>query len=468
MDLHLTIDRVSGGLSAQIAAELRAAIRSGALAALVRLPASRDLAADLGLSRGVVVEAYEQLVAEGFLTSRVGAGTIVSPAAGPAADPITDARQSDDFEIDLRQSAPDLSLFPRTAWIGALRAALAAIPDRGLGYPDVAGAPVLRAELAGYLNRVRATVARPDRVIVTSGVAQALHLAIRAARRLGYGDRLGIEDPAGLPHRSLLVGAGATLVPVPVDDQGVDVDALDRSGVRVVLLTPTHQYPTGVALSPRRRTALIEWAKSADALIIEDDYDAEFRYDREPVGALQGLAPDRVVLAGSVSKALAPGLRLGWLLGPAALAGTVAELRELIDLGSPTVEQYALARLIASGGYDRHLRRVRRAYRARRDALTDALTTYLPGLRLHGIAAGLHAYAQLGPEADDQVVAAAAAAVGVGVLPVTPMRWAPGPPALVLGFARHSPERLQEVARRLATVTVPGRLSIGDGYQVSF
>ena len=333
MDLHLAIDRNGGGLSDQIAAELRAAIRSGALAARVRLPASRDLAVDLGVSRGVVVEAYEQLVAEGFLTSRVGAGTTVSPAAAPApASPVA-APAPPDIEIDLRNAAPDLSLFPRNAWAASLRAALTAIPDRGLGYPVPAGAPILRAELATYLNRVRATVATPERVVVTSGVAQALHLAIRALSQLGYGDRLGIEDPAGLPHRPLLTAAGAELVPVRIDDEGVDVTALDRAGVRVVLLTPTHQYPTGVVLSPARRTALIDWANATDAIIIEDDYDAEFRYDRDPIGSLQGLAPDRVVLAGSVSKALAPGLRLGWLLGPAQVAATVANLRELTDLG---------------------------------------------------------------------------------------------------------------------------------------
>ncbi len=315
--------------------------------------------------------------------------------------------------------------------------------------PDVAGAPVLRAELTGYLNRVRATVAKPDRMIITSGVAQALHLAIRALRRLGYGDRLGIEDPAGLPHQSLLTAAGADLVPVPVDEEGIDVDALARTGVRAVLLTTTHQYPTGVAVSPARRVALMDWARSADALIIEDDYDAEFRYDCDPVGSLQGLGPERVILAGSVSKALSPGLRLGWLLGPPTVSRCVADLRELIDLGSPTVEQYALTSMLAGGGYDRHLRRVRRAYRSRRDALTSALAVHLPGATLHGISAGLHVCAQLPAGVDDERFATVAGEHGVGVLPVTPMRWAPGPPAIVIGFARLPAERLSDVAVRL-------------------
>ena len=452
MDLHLAIDRDRGGLSTQVATGLRAAIRSGALPPGTRLPASRDLAADLGVSRGVVVEAYEQLGAEGFLMSRVGAGTAVATGAAAIVEPAADRPPPPAYDVDLRQAAPDLSLFPRSTWLASLRAGLAGIPDAGLGYPEPAGAAVLRSELAGYLNRVRAAAATPERVVVTSGVAQALHLAIRALLLLGYGDRLGIEDPAGLPHRPLLTAAGVRLVPVPVDHAGADIAALDRTGVRMVLLTPTHQYPTGVVLAPARRAALIEWAQARDAIVIEDDYDAEFRYDRDPVGSLQGLAPDRVILAGSVSKALSPGLRLGWLVGPARIARTVAQLRELTDLGAPTVEQHALAHLLASGGYDRHLRRVRRAYRSRRDALIEALATHLPTLELHGIPAGLHAYAQLPTGTDDVAVAAAAADRGVGVLPVSPMRFAPGPPAIVLGFARHTPERLDDVARRLAAI----------------
>jgi GntR family transcriptional regulator / MocR family aminotransferase len=451
-DLQLRIDRPAGGLAAQVAAELRSAIRSGRLAGGARLPASRELARDLGTSRGVVVEAYEQLVAEGFLVSRQGSGTRVAdlqPAATTRAAP-PPAVAPPPVAYDLRVGTPDLSAFPRRAWLAAMRQVMKETPHQVLGYGDPGGVPELRAELAAYLRRVRAADADADRLVVTNGVAQGLHLVIGALARAGPLP-LAVEDPHSVRTLELLEGAGAVRVPVPVDGEGIVVEELRRSPARAAMVTPAHQYPTGVVLSPRRRAELVAWATEADGVVLEDDYDAEFRYDRDPVGCLQALCPQRVVLLGSVSKALAPGLRLGWLVAPPALAAAVRAARATSDLGSPVLDQYTLAELLASGAYDRQLRLLRRRYRARRDALTDALARWLPGAVVHGVSAGIQLYVELPPGLDEAAVVAAAAERGVAVEGVAPLRIAGGgPPALVLGFARLPEHRIADAVRLLA------------------
>jgi GntR family transcriptional regulator/MocR family aminotransferase len=451
-DLQLRVDRAAGGLADQIAAELRTAVRSGRLAAGVRLPASRDLARDLGTSRGVVVEAYQQLVAEGFLVSRQGSGTRVAavrPAASPdgaAPSPIARRRPVHDLTV----GTPDLASFPRRAWLAAVRQVMTEAPHEALGYGDPGGVPELRAELAGYLRRVRAADVTARELVVVNGVAQGLHLVVGALARAGP-IHLAVEDPHSVRTYELLESAGAVRVPVPVDDDGLDVAALRRTPARAVMVTPAHQYPTGVVLSPRRRAELIAWAEAVDGLVLEDDYDAEFRYDRNPVGCLQGLSPRRVVLLGSVSKSLAPGLRLGWLAAPPALAEAVRHARAVRDLGSPVIDQHALARLIACGAYDRHLRQMRRRYRARRDALADALARRLPAAVTRGVPAGIQLYIELPPGHDEAAVVEAAARRGVAVEGVAPLRVAhPGPPALVLGFARLPEHRIEEAVRLLA------------------
>ncbi|MFF0248374.1 MocR-like pyridoxine biosynthesis transcription factor PdxR [Streptosporangium sandarakinum] len=458
-DLHLTIDRAAGGIAAQIACELREAVRQGRLTAGERLPASRELARDLGLSRGVVVEAYEQLVAEGFLLSRVGAGTSVAPAAGRAQREFGTSPPTCEPYYGRRSTTPELGLFPREKWLASIRRVLTALPADALDYGDPGGVPELREELAAYLGRVRAADVRPENLVIVGGVAQGLSLTVRAlagqplqggarkdldwfADRVTRPEpppariRLAVEDPVSLRQLPLLRTAGADLVTVPVDEEGVDVRALAATGARAVLLTPAHQYPTGVVLSPRRRAELIEWAVATDATILEDDYDAELRFDRDPVGCLQGLDPGRVVLAGSVSKSLAPGLRLGWVVAPPPIAEWIQRARGELDLGSPVLEQYALADLIRGGGYDRHLRRLRREYRARRDALVRALAEHLPEVTVRGVSAGLHLLAELPGGWDEPSAAEAAWRCGLVAEPVGPMRRAPGPPALVMGFAR--------------------------------
>ena len=458
-ELHLRIDRASGDLADQVAAELRMAIRSARLAGGMRLPASRSLARDLGMSRGVVVEAYEQLVAEGFLVSRQGSGTRVADVqpAAPVGDAVPESGASPAIVYDLRVGTPDLAAFPRQAWLAAMRQVMKVAPHDALGYADPGGVPELRAELAAYLRRVRAADVGAGRLVVVGGVAQGLSLVIRALARAGP-IPLAVEDPHSVRTFALLDAAGAVRVPVPVDDQGIDVGALRRTPARAVMVTPAHQYPTGVVLSPRRRSELIAWAAEVDGVVLEDDYDAEFRYDRDPVGCLQALSPQRVVLLGSVSKSLAPGLRLGWLVAPPALAEAARQGRATSDLGSPVIDQYTLAQLITSGAYDRHLRHLRRRYRARRDALTEALSRWLPGAVVHGVSAGIQLYVELPPGHDQNAVVEAAAERGVAVEGVAPPGAAGGPPALVLGFARLPEHQLAEAVRLLAeaAATVPG------------
>ena len=438
------------GVGARLTRSLREAIGAGRFPPGTRLPSSRVLAADLGVSRGVVVAAYEQLVAEGRLVARRGSGTRVPDAAGigvrDATVPATPERALPPGMVPnglLRPGVPDLALFPRAVWRRAYERALATLPDSGLGYGDPAGAPLLRAELAGYLGRVRSARVSAHDLLVTTGAAQAFALFASALRRAGI-DRIGVEEPGSRAVNEQLAVHGLATVPVPVDSEGLDVAALAGTDLAAVLVTPAHQFPTGVVLSPGRRAELLAWARRRDGLVLEDDYDAEFRYDREPVGCLQGLAPDRVVLVGSVSKALAPALRLGWLCAPPAWRDAFAALKAHADLGGPVLEQVAFAHLLADGGYDRHLRRARRMHRVRRDALLAALRLHLPGARVTGVAAGLHLLIELPPTVDTDELVARAYELGLA-----PLAAGHG---LVLGYAAHSPDQLDEAVRLLASL----------------
>ncbi|PBC65289.1 GntR family transcriptional regulator [Streptomyces sp. Tue6028] len=427
-------------------AALREAVRTGRLAPGTRLPSSRELAADLGVSRGLVTEAYEQLTAEGYLRSDRGAGTWVGDAvraAGPRARDL--APRSSGARADFVPGTPDLSLFPRTAWAAAHRGVLAELPHHALGYPDPRGLPRLRIALAELLARRRGVVADPERIVVVSGVAQAMALLgfVLHARGLRT---VGVEDPGSPEHGALYASAGIGTVPLPLDGEGLAVGPLKASGVRAVVTTPAHQFPTGIACSARRRAELLDWARSLDGLVIEDDYDGDFRYDRAPVGALQGLDPGHVAYTGSVSKSLAPGLRLGWLLVPASLSEEVVERKRTMDLGNPVVDQALLARFLERGDYDRQLRRCQRAYRERRDALVAALASHFPGTEVSGVAAGLHAIAALpgryGPL--DRFLERTRAA-GVAVRPLAQYGTAVEDGLrLVLGYAHLSPARIRD------------------------
>jgi len=441
-------------------AALREAIRSGRLSPGTRLPSSRDLAVDLGVSRGLITEAYEQLTAEGYLRSGRGAGTWVGGAVRTAPARARDlAPRLPGTRADFVPGTPDLSLFPRPAWAAAHRAVLADLPHRDLGYPDPRGLPQLRTALAELLARRRGVVADPERLVIVSGVAQATTLLGFALHARGL-RTVGVEDPGSPQHDALYASAGVTTVPLPLDEEGLAVGPLRDSGVRAVVTTPSHQFPTGIAYSARRRTELLDWARSVDGFVLEDDYDGDFRYDRAPVGALQGLDPEHVAYTGSVSKSLAPGLRLGWLLVPPSLAEEVVERKRTMDLGHPTLDQALFARFVERGEYDRQLRRCQRAYRERRDALMAALEEYFPGSEPAGIAAGLHVIAALprryGPQ---ERFLARVGAAGVAVRALTDYTHARGehdrsesddPIRLVLGYAHQTPARIRIGVRLMA------------------
>ncbi|MEQ0564374.1 PLP-dependent aminotransferase family protein [Amycolatopsis sp. NEAU-NG30] len=437
-EVLLTIDRDSGtGLRAQLENQLRDAICGGRLAGGERLPSSRELARALGLSRGLVQDCYAQLQAEGYLTSRPGSATRVAAVARPAGPPRVPALAPARPAIaDFRHGVPDLRLAPREDWAWAVREVCRTAPNTAFGYGDPAGDRRVREVIAAYLRRVRAIAATDAHVVVCTGMAQALGLVLRALAAEGVGT-LAVEDPGGIRSTTdQATAAGLAVVPVPVDEDGLDVAALDRTGARAVLVTPAHQWPTGVVLAGHRRRELIAWARERDGILIEDDYDAEFRYDRAPVGSLQGLDPGRVVSLGTVSKSLAPALRLGWLVAPERLVPVLAREKLVADRGSPGLDQLALALLVESGRYDRHLRRVRAVYAARRRTLVAALAAHAPGLRVTGLAAGFHAIVHLPPGSDEEQVIERARERGVGLYGVAPMHSAPGPrpPRLVLGF----------------------------------
>ncbi|MBT8227961.1 MAG: PLP-dependent aminotransferase family protein [Dactylosporangium sp.] len=476
------LDRSQPRVGEQLICALRDAIEHGRLPQGTRLPSTRDLAVDLGVSRGLVVGAYERLVAEGRLAARRGRGTVVTAQSEVnAAEPgperpaghgtgIPTRPSAEPAVVALRPGVPDLGTFPRTAWRKAYERALALAADADLDYGDPAGAFRLRAELAAYLTRIRAARVDVDRLMITSGETQAFALLAETLRVAGVA-RIGVEDPGSRAVATRLAWHGLEPVAVAVDERGIDVAALDRAGLTTVVVTPAHQYPTGVVLMPDRRVALLDWARRTGSLIIENDYDAELRYDREPVGCLQGLAPEHVMLVGSVSTTLAPALRLGWLASPRAWRADLHRSRSLADGGGPVLEQLAFAELLAGAAYDRHLRRMRRVLRERRSTLVTALRRHLPSARVGGAAAGLHLTIELPDGTDDVALATRAQAAGIGVLALSDCLLQAGGAAapadfadpatrnrrtgLVLGYAAQSSHELARAVRGLAHL-IPG------------
>jgi len=438
-------------LHRQLEQELRGAIRTGRLSAQSALPSTRVLAEQLDLSRGVVVEAYEQLVAEGYLTSLPGGATRVSARVMEPTVPRLASVTAPKARINFAYGRPDVTQFPRQVWLRSLRRVLEDAPSDRLSYLGRRGAPELREALAAYLNRVRGTAADGERIVVCNGFAQAIDLVVQLVKA-GGGRRIGVEDPGDRDGRTAVHRHGLEPVPISVDEGGVVVEALRRADVDAVVLTPAHHYPTGAVIAPDRRAQLLDWAGERNALILEDDYDAEYRYDREPIGAIQGLAPDRVIYAGSASKTLAPGLRLGWMILPEALVDTLAEIKEVNDRGSPSLDQLAFADFLSRGEFDRHLRRMRPIYRERRDTLLAAMHRHLPALRPVGASAGLHVLAWLPAGVDETAVVERAEALGVKVSGVSPTHFDPerAPGGLIFGYGTVTPSEIEEGVRLVA------------------
>jgi GntR family transcriptional regulator / MocR family aminotransferase len=466
-DLLVALDRGAGPLGIQIQDQLRAAIRARRLGAGERLPSTRRLAERLGVSRGTVVDVYEQLLAEGYVESAVGSGTRVAalsstlPTGGPVRQTpgIASASSSRPAEADFGYGIPDLGSVPLTDWSWAVSEATRSLPTAELGDEDPAGSRHLREVVTAYHRRVRSGCGVAEDAVVVSGFRQGLAFALATLAQHGI-RRIALEDPGPREHDVIARRAGLSAVPVPVDDHGLDVDRLRETGARAVLLTPAHQCPTGVALGPARRRDLVAWADEVDGVIIEDDYDAEFRYDRQPVGSLQGLNPARVIALGSVSKTLAPAIRLGWVLAPPRFVAGIVEEKRLSCRGAPGLDQEALALLMETGRFDHHLRRVREIYRARRDVLAaEAELAFGPG-RLHGLAAGCHALLRLPDGTSERAVVATAATMGVRVNGLGHYRFVaedaktepdPRPPALVLGFGNVTEHQISRGIRTLAT-----------------
>ena len=447
-ELLVELDRgARAPLHRQLADGLRDAIRSGRLAPATRLPSTRVLAADLGVSRRLVVDAYSQLTAEGFLHSRHGSGTRVAMVE-PASTPHGGAGEaSERLAVDFAPGSPDLGSFPRNAWLRALKSGLAEIESHALGYTAPQGLMSARTAVADYLRRTRGVLTDPQHIVLCAGATQAIALLASTLT----GRAVATEDPGFWLHRVLLRHNGIDPLPVSVDDEGLDVDKLAASGASAVLVTPAHQSPTGVVLSPPRRTALVQWANQGN-LIIEDDYDAEYRYDRAPVGALQGIASDRVVYVGSASKTLAPGLRIGWLVLPSELVAPLTQRKALADMGNSVMDQIAFAKLLTSGGYDRHLRQMRRRYASRRNVLLQALSRYLPEATVLGAAAGVHLSVRFpdGFGIDELVSRAAQMRVGVEPLALCYARRSSAPPGLLLGYANLTESQIETGVQLLA------------------
>ncbi|PXY22784.1 PLP-dependent aminotransferase family protein [Prauserella muralis] len=437
--MHIELRRAGAtSLHRQLAEAIRQSIRSGRLPLGASLPPTRTIAADLGVSRGVVVEAYQQLVAEGYLTSRPGGYTRVAAGAeAPTAPAVPRPPPAPPRNrIDFGYGRADVSSFPRAAWLRSVRRVLNETPADRLGYLDGRGAPELHRALADYLNRVRGTAARPENVLVTNGFAQAGALLVQTLAAAGA-SRIAVEDPSADDDvRPAARAAGLDVVGVAVGGHGVRVELLEGLRADALVLTPSHQWPTGGVLPAESRLRVLRWARRTGAIVVEDDYDAEYRYDRQPVGAMQGLDPDHVVYAGTASKTLAPGLRLGWLVLPPGLVPAVTGAKIAADRGSPVLDQLTFADFLVHGEFDRHLRRMRPVYRRRRDALLNALRTYTPDLEPAGVSAGLHLVTWLPPDVDETALVRAAAQRGLGVHGVSPYRLGDGGRGgLIFGYA---------------------------------
>jgi GntR family transcriptional regulator/MocR family aminotransferase len=407
------------------------------------------LARALGVSRGVVTDAYAQLEAQGFLVARPRVGTVVGAFPRPNSLRHEPEPQPAAPRYDLTPTTPDVSLFPLGRWLAAAQQVARHASFALLDYRQPRGEHILRAALADHLGRTRGVITDPEQIVVVQGTAQGVYLLLRMLQARGA-SRVAVEDPSHTSQHERIRDLGFEMVTQPVDDDGMVVEGLDADAV---LVTPAHQFPTGAVLSGERRRQLLAWSRACGGLIVEDDYDAEFRYDKEPVRALQGLGREYVVQVGTVSKTLAPALRLGWLVVPPQVADEAERTKRLLDDFSPALDQLALAEFLTRGHYDRHVRRARNVYRARRDRLLGALAKQLPELAVEGVAAGVHLLLRLPPGVDDVVIAEAASQARIAVPPLSKHRITPSEVGgLVIGYGRLHESAVEPATRALASV----------------
>jgi GntR family transcriptional regulator/MocR family aminotransferase len=413
LDLRQTITPGARGARDLLLSALRDAVRSGRLPPGTMLPPSRSFATDLGLARNTVADAYAELVAEGWLASRQGAGTWVLNVSGVGA-PATPRGSRVVPTHNLMPGSPDVSEFPRTEWIAATRRALTNAPTDALRMGDPRGRGELRDALAEYLARARGVRTSPESIVICAGVRHAVELLTRVV-----GGPIAVEAYGLFIFRDAIDALGVSTVPIGLDENGAVVSDLDNMDVPAVLLTPAHHNPQGMPLHPSRRTAVIEWAQRTDGYVLDDDYDGEFRYDRQPVGTLQALCPDRVAYLGSTSKSMAQTLRLGWMALPDALVDRVIEAEGGSQFYVDAINQLTMADFITSGQYDRHIRKMRVRYRRRRDALVDALAGF--DVEIGGLAAGVNVLLTL-PDGSEHEVLRRAGEAGIALQGLSRMR----------------------------------------------
>jgi GntR family transcriptional regulator / MocR family aminotransferase len=432
-DLLLQLDRSqSAPVSRQLEEQMRGAIRSGALVADEQLPSTRVLAEDLGVSRGVILRAYGQLAAEGYISLRQGAAPTVRAGVARLED-TSPPNGRPGVVYDLRPHLPDVTAFPRQPWLRAVRESLTHARIADLGYSDPAGLWDLRVAVANYLSRARGVAAHPANTLITAGSTHSISLLSRVLTRRGD-TRMAFENPSHRLLRAVASMGGQRVVAAAIDEFGVRPDEIDQAQSLVV--SPAHQFPTGVVLAPRRRKALIEWAQQNDVLILEDDYSAEFRYDGAPTAALQHLAPDHIVYVGSTGKTFAPALRLGWMVLPPALVDDVSGELAYNMLHVSGLDQLAFSRFLQCGDFDRHLRRMRQVYSARRNLVTELLAEVLPDHEVRGIAGGLHIVLGMPSHSAAASVRVEARACGIGIDSIDLHSFADSasPAGLVIGY----------------------------------
>lgn len=459
----------------QIYFQFRELILTGSFSPGSKLPSSRKLAAHLDVGRITVIEAYNQLQDEGFIEPREGSGTFVaknisssylqhkdnefSPALAPWGQhiinqPQMSKRENMRLDIDFGFGRSFSHIFPYDIWRRLLARYLSTDDIMLSRYGSTAGFAPLREAVAGYLARQRGVRCLADQIVIVSGAQQALDILSRLLIRPG--DEILVETPGYYDAYKLFKTHGAKLIPLAVDENGLPVEAIPATcGARLVFVTPSHQFPRGGTLSLPRRLALLNWAQKNEALIIEDDYDSELRYQGRPLASLQGLdISGHVIYLGNFSKVLFPGLRLGYLVLPHSLTNPFIRAKGLVDRGAPTLTQAAVADFISEGHFERHLRHLRKAYKKRRKALVTAIQTYMPE-RVHFSedAAGLHVMLYLNRNCDETRIIQQAAAAGVGVYPGAPYHLqSPAPPSILLGFSGLDTQQIQEGVKRLATI----------------
>lgn len=454
MDLHIELPR-GIGVKAALLQGLRNSIDSGVLTPGTRLPPSRSLAVDLGVSRNTVADCYTELANAGWLITRQGSGTVVAPRAD--ADAVSNAQSpSKSPEQELPRPAlsfipgsPDVSSFPRAQWISSARRSLTSAPNDAFSATDPRGRIELRTALSSYLGRTRGVRTDPEHIVICASSGHGLTLIARVLQQTVAVDAYGLHL-----HRNLLAAEGIRTVPILVDEFGTCTEQLASTQAKVALLTPTHQFPLGGPLIPSRRRTALEWASDSGGIVIEDDYDGEFRYDRKPVGALQAIAPQHVVYLGTVSKTLSPAIRIGWMVLPDRLIEPVLALKGPYERWVSATEQLTLADFINSGRFDAHIRKMRTSYRRRRDQLVGTLEHRLPEVRIAGISAGLHAVIQLPPGTEGAILSAAEG-LGLELVGMSTFRHPDSPSTgndgIVVGYSTPAPSRYSDALERLCT-----------------